>query len=161
MDWLSSFLKLEHKHYKPIMFGISVFLGTVAAGFLIIFQFKPELVEKYDIFKLLVFSCALTLPLISINAVITAFLYARLPDDYENETAKNVDITRGAFQLNAGVIYLSLLICHFWPLNFRYFFWMIVVLEMLMVFGSMLVWHMLKTDNKFDPRQGGAGGCGG
>src|SRR5437899_1055002 len=92
MDWLFSFLKLEHKHYNPVMFGISIFLGTVAAGFLIIFQFKPELVERYDVLKLFIFSCALTLPLVSINAVATSFLYDRLTDDYDNETENNVDI---------------------------------------------------------------------
>lgn len=92
MSWPSDIRKLEYKH---IWLCISVFLGTIAVGFLIIFHFKPELVEKYDIFKLLVLSLALTLPLLLINAVIAAFLYDRLPDDYENETAKNVDITKG------------------------------------------------------------------
>ena len=129
------------------MFGIAVFLGSVAAGFLIIFQFKPELVERYDIFKLVIFSCALTLPLVSLNAVSTAFLYDRLPPDYENETAKNVDITRGAFQLNTVVIYLSLLVCHFAEFKFQYFLGMAAGLEALILIGSLCIWHSLKAIN--------------
>lgn len=145
MSWISETRKLEYKH---IWLCISFFLGTVAPGFLTIFHFKPELVDRYDIFKLLIFSLALTLPLLPINAVTTAFLYDRLPDDYENETAKNVDITKGALSLNAVVSYLSLLICYFGSLNFRHFFWIIVVSEIVMLLGSALIRLALKAEKK-------------
>ena len=104
MNWISEIRRLEYKH---IWLCILIFTGTIAAGFLTVFHFKPDLVAKYDIFKLLFLSLALTLPLLPINAVITGFLYDRLPDDYESETAKNIDITRGALGLNAVVIYLK------------------------------------------------------
>jgi hypothetical protein len=145
MSWPSDILKLEYKH---IWLCISVFLGTIAAGFLIVFHFKPELVEKYDIFKLLVLSLALTLPLLLINAVIAAFLYDRLPDDYENETAKNVDITKGALGLNAVVIYFSLLVCYFASLHFKWFLGIVAGLEIFMLFGSVFVRHILKSEKK-------------
>jgi hypothetical protein len=145
MNWISEIRKLEYKH---IWLCVSIFMGTIGAGFLIVFHFKPELVEKYDVFKLVVLSLALTLPLLPINAVITGFLYDRLPDDYENKTAKNVDITRGALGLNAVVIYISLLICYFWSFKFKQFFWIVVGLEIFMLFGSMFVWHLLKGSKK-------------
>lgn len=145
MNWVSEIRKLEYKH---IWLCISIFMGTIGAGFLIVFHFKPELVEKYDVFKLVVLSLALTLPLLPINAVITGFLYDRLPDDYENETAKNVDITKGTLGLNAVVIYFSLLICYFWSFNFKWFFWIVLGLEILMLFGSIFLWHLLKGQKK-------------
>jgi hypothetical protein len=145
MNWISEIRKLEYKH---IWLCFSIFMGTISAGFLIVFHFKPELVEKYDVFKLLVLSLALTLPLLPINAVITGFLYHRLPDDYENEMAKNVDMTKGALGLNAVVIYFSLLICYYWSFNFKRFFWIVAGLEILMLFGSMFVCHLLKDQKK-------------
>jgi|SRR5665213_904840 len=145
MDWLSSFLKLEYKH---VWLCISGFLGTVAAGFLVIFQFKPELVEQYDVFKLLILSLGLTLPVLFFNTVPISFFYNELPDDYENETAKNVDITRGALLLNAMVFYFALLICHFASLKFKWFLVIITGLEFLLLICSMAVWVILKNAKK-------------
>ena len=145
MDWLSSFLKLEYKH---IWLCVSIFLGTIGAGFLIVFQFKPELVGQYDIFKLLIFSLALTLPLLFFNTLPISFLYDQLPDDYENETAKNVDITRGALLLNAIIFYISLLVCHFASFKFKWFLAIVAGLEFLLFTGSMGVWVILKTGKK-------------
>jgi len=145
MSWPSEILKLE---YKNIWLCISVFLGTVAPGFLTVFQFKPDLVGQYDVFKLLIFSLALTLPLLSFNSLPASFLYDRLPDDYENETAKNVDITRGALLLNAIVLYFSLLVCHFASLKFKWFLAIIAALEFLLLIGSIVVWAILKRENK-------------
>jgi multisubunit Na+/H+ antiporter MnhC subunit len=143
MSWPSEMLKLEYKH---IWLCVLIFLCTIAAGFLVVFHFKPELVEKYDIFKLVVLSLALTLPLLSINAVTAAFLYDRLPDDYESETAKNVDITRGALMLNAIVIYVALLVCYFASLNFNWFLGIVAGLEMFMLIVSVFFRHILKAD---------------
>jgi hypothetical protein len=142
---IAEILKLE---YKQIWLCISGFLGTVGAGFLIVLLFKPEFIEKYDIFKLLVLSLALTLPLLPINAVTTAFLYDPLPDDCKNETARNVDITKGALGLNAVVIYSSLLICYFRSLDFKWFFGIVLGMEIVMLLLSMFVWRSLKTDKK-------------
>src|ERR1035441_1749086 len=64
-NWLPEIRKLE---YKDVSRYTSAFLGTIAAGFLIIFHFKPELIEKYDGFKLVVLSLILTLPLLALNA---------------------------------------------------------------------------------------------
>jgi hypothetical protein len=141
MGLISEIRKLEYKH---IWLCISVFLGTVSPGFLIIFHFKPELIATCDIFKLLVFSLALALPLLPVNSVAIAFLYDRLPNDYENETAKNVDITRGALGLNAAVLYFSLLVCYFWSLNFKHLFWLVVGLEIFLLFSAVFVRHSLK-----------------
>jgi len=147
MNWLIELAKIL-KEYKYIWLFILIFLGVIAPGFLIVFHFKPELIEKYDINKILILSLALTLLLLPINAVATAFLYNRLPDDYENETAKNVDIMRGALGLNAVVTYFSLLICYFASLNFKWFLGIVASSEILTLLGSVTVWHILKDWKK-------------
>jgi hypothetical protein len=75
MGLLSEIKGLE---YKQGMLFATAFFGTVASGFLIIFQFRPELIEKYDILKIIFLSLALTLPLVVVNMLNLAL---RLPKD--------------------------------------------------------------------------------
>ena len=44
------------------------FLATVAPGLLIVYLFAPELVFKLETMKLFVFSAAITLPVLAVNA---------------------------------------------------------------------------------------------
>jgi hypothetical protein len=117
MDWLFSFLKLEYKHVWILIAG---FLGTLAPGFLILFHFRPDLVEKYDVFKLAILSLSLTLPLLLINSLITGMLFYKLPDQPKTEDGKNADATKSALSLNALVIYSSLLVCYFNSSSFKH-----------------------------------------
>ena|ERR1017187_8105880 len=122
--------EVEKLNYKQIWVYALVFLGTIASGFLIIFLFKPDLIEKYDVLKLVFLSLALTLPLVEINAVISAILFHNLPNDSENgEAEKNIDAVRGALLLNSIVIYPSLLVCYFCSLKFKWFLGMVGALE--------------------------------
>lgn len=59
MSILAEIDKLKGRHF---LFGLIAFLGTIGPGFLIIYRYHPELVEKYDIGKLVLFASALTLP---------------------------------------------------------------------------------------------------
>jgi hypothetical protein len=65
MSYIQDIKSLEHQHY--LLAGL-FFAATLAPGFLIIFHFKPELVEKYDFFKLLLFSMSFTVPYLLIHA---------------------------------------------------------------------------------------------
>lgn len=136
MSLLSEIRKLE---YKDVFRYTSAFFGTVATGFLIIYHFKPELIEKYDILKLAFLSLALTLPLMEINAIISGIMFHKLPGSPESETEKNIEAVMGALKLNVMVIYPSLLVCYLWSLNFKWFLGMVAALEFfLFIFG--LVW---------------------
>jgi hypothetical protein len=125
--------------YKDVSRYTSAFLGTIAAGFLIIFHFKPELIEKYDGFKLVVLSLILTLPLLALNAIISACLYHKLPDNHETtEKEKNIDATMGGLMFNFLTICASVLICYLWSLNFKWFLGLLAVFELLLAFGAVL-----------------------
>jgi hypothetical protein len=138
MSVFSDLLESRKLEYKHIWLFISAFLGTIAPGMLIIFHFKPEIMEKYDILKVVCLSLALTLPILIVNSFNCALLYHNIPDDSENrttdtqkaETQKNSDITRTALLLNAIVIYLPFVICYFGSLRFKILVIMILVLEM-------------------------------
>jgi hypothetical protein len=66
MGLLSEFKGLEYKQGMLVATG---FLGMAASGFIVIFQFRPELIEKYDIFKIIFLSLSLTMPLAILNAI--------------------------------------------------------------------------------------------
>jgi O-antigen/teichoic acid export membrane protein len=147
MNWLS-FLKLEYKHVWLIITG---FLGTLAPGFLILFHFKPELFEKYDVFKLIILSLSLTLPLLIINSLIAGIMFYKLPDDEESttETQKNVDATRAALSINALVIYSSLLFCYFNSSSFKHLLKLFLYWEIgLFIYGIIALIAIRKDQKK-------------
>lgn len=51
---------------------LGAFLATIAPGVLIVYVFAPELVLQLDTLKLFVFSAAVTLPVIAVNAFVVA-----------------------------------------------------------------------------------------
>ena len=51
---------------------LGAFLATIAPGLLIVYVFAPELMLQLDTLKLFVFSAALTLPAIAVNAFVIA-----------------------------------------------------------------------------------------
>jgi hypothetical protein len=82
--------------YKIVGLYFSGFLGIVASGFLIIFQFKPELIEKYDDIKTILFSAALTMPIATIN-IITVVLITPRPKEEEKEKDWRINSIGAAF----------------------------------------------------------------
>jgi hypothetical protein len=145
MDWLFRFLKLEYKH---VWILISGFLGTIAPGFLILYHFKPELFEKYDVFKLAILSLSLTLPLLIINSLITGMLFYKLPHETNDENEKNVEATKGALSLNAFVIYTSLLFCYFTSSSFKHLLKLFLAWEIGLFLLGIFVLIVLRKDGK-------------
>src|SRR5437879_6759127 len=66
MSWLSDLKEIDR---PKIVLALMGFMATIGPGFLIIYQFKPELIEKLDIVKLIVFSCSLTLPILLFSSI--------------------------------------------------------------------------------------------
>jgi hypothetical protein len=147
MDWLFGFLKLEYKHVWILITG---FLGTIAPGFLVLYHFKPDLFEKYDVFKLAILSLSLTLPLLIMNSVIAAMVFYKLPDDEEStaETQKNVDATRAALSLNALVIYTSLLVCYFNASSFKHLLKLFLEWEISLFVLGIIALIAIRKDQK-------------
>src|ERR1039458_5491708 len=143
MDWFFRFLKLEYKHVWILITG---FLGTIAPGFLILYHFKPELFEKYDVFKLTILSLSLTLPLLIINSLITGMLFYKLPHESESETDKNVEATKSALSLNALVIYISLLVCYFNSSSFKHLLKLFLEWEIGLFILGIIVLIALRKD---------------
>lgn len=65
MGYIQDLKSLEHQHY--LLAGL-FFAATVGPGFLIIFHFRPELIERYDFLKVALFSMSLTVPYLLVNA---------------------------------------------------------------------------------------------
>ncbi len=110
MSALSEIRELEGRH---ILLGILGFLGVVAPGFLTIYHFHPELIEKYDVIKLSIFSGALTLPAVFLNLLILVITHPKKdgPDHTEGLTLA----TLGA----AIQLYFGLMAAYLLHLSFR------------------------------------------
>ena len=134
MGFLSEIRGLD---YKLSTLYVSAFFGTVASGFLIIFQFRPELIEKYDDFKLIFLSLALTMPLGLVN-VINMVLHNHESDSLSTEASeRRLTIISGAFMLNAMLIYPPLLVCYLFSLRFKWFLGMLLLWEFLIFLSGL------------------------
>jgi hypothetical protein len=139
MDAASEIREMLKLEYKQIWLVVSALGGTLCPGILTLFHFKPEIVEKDPWLAVVLLSLALTLPLLTVNSVAWALLYCNLPDESEKknedqnkaEDKKNVEITKGALQLNAFVLYLSLLTCYLFSWKFKSFLIVMAALELL------------------------------
>lgn len=105
MSLLTEIQKLKG---KQILSGLLVFLGTISPGFLTIYHFRPELVEKYDFAKLLLFSASLTLPFLFVNTL----AFAAALDEKDNPPAHGQALVFGAL-LNTFTLNSALAIAYF------------------------------------------------
>jgi len=132
MGFLSDLKTIEYKHW---VFAVIAFFGTVASGFLIIFQFRPEIIEKYDLVKIIFLSLGLTLPIAMTNSMYYYYRDGFTRDRYVHFGA--------AFALNVVVIYIPLLISYFFSLHFRWFLALVALLEFM--FFAAARWFKQKT----------------
>ena len=116
MGLLSEIKELKQ---KQITLLIAVFLGTVCPGFLVIFHFRPELVERYDAFKLILLSLSLTMPLVALNTVLGAYFEERNRPPTE-QGVPLVAFSVGLF-LTAASLFPALLLSYVYGYTFRRF----------------------------------------
>lgn len=66
----------ELRNLKPweLTRAVAAFLAIIAPGILILYLYKPGLVTELESAKLLMFSAALTLPLVALNALLFLFI---------------------------------------------------------------------------------------
>jgi hypothetical protein len=129
MSIIEEFRKLDRGH---IVFVVGGFISVVAPGFLTIYLFKPDLVGSLDTFKLLVFSAALTLPVVILNH----FAAVQLPPSKRLDHQVSSLIL--AMAMTCAVFYLALVISYFALLTFKLFVATVVVLQVLLFLSMIL-----------------------
>jgi len=117
MDLLNDLKNLKH---HEISFGVLCFLGILAPGILIIFQFRPDLFQTLDTFKLIVLGLALTLPIGLYNSFV---VFVHKQGRFEN-AGLACALT---FLLTYPLVFVAFL-CEF---RFRTFLWLLMALEFL------------------------------
>jgi hypothetical protein len=109
MSLISEIRELEGRH---VLIGMIGFLGIVAPGFLVVYHYHPDLIEKYDVVKLSIFSAALTTPVLFANFFITVCTSSK----------KDGPETKDALLLSAvgavGMLYCGLLVAYLFHLSF-------------------------------------------
>ncbi|AZZ44822.1 hypothetical protein C1896_07795 [Pseudomonadaceae bacterium SI-3] len=138
MSYIQDIKSLEHQHY--LLAGL-FFAATLAPGFLIIFHFKPELVEKYDFFKLLLFSMSFTVPYLLIHAsqMAASGVFAGL-----GERDLKAGLGMACFA-SSHVLLVALLLTYFFGHSFKMFLINIAVLTPV---SFVLFWLSARTERK-------------
>lgn len=64
--------EIRNLKHREVILAVSVFLSTLAPGFLTIQSFYPDLVKELDVLKLIILSLSITLPSVAFNAMVFA-----------------------------------------------------------------------------------------
>jgi hypothetical protein len=104
---------------------LMVFMSAVCSGFLVVFQFKPDLVIELDVLKLILLGSALTLPLFMFTTYVS-FVVARARD------AGIMGHLLMGSMLTFATIYGPLMLSYVFHLSFRAFVVMILALQALL-----------------------------
>lgn len=127
MSLLTEIQKLKGWHF---LVGVLAFLAVIGPGFLIIYRYHPELVEKYDIAKLLVFSASLTLPVLIANLIAVSLC---------EPSKEKPDLKFGLYMAAFGTfatLYGGLFLAYILRLSFRS---MALVVAVLTVFLALFI----------------------
>ena len=140
-----------------IAVAVLAFAALVAPGFLTIYHFKPELIEKYDVLKLVLFSLSLTLPLLGLNFVI----FANFPSERQKALGEEKIGWLAAHGLMATIatgsaFYWALLLSYFLSYIFRYSVSRIFVLFLcgLIIFDAIVVFAAYRVTQRTPPESG-------
>tara|TARA_B100000929_G_scaffold278990_1_gene255638 strand:+ start:756 stop:1175 length:420 start_codon:yes stop_codon:yes gene_type:complete len=116
------------------------FMGAISPGFLLLYIFKPELVDSLATIKLIVFSLSLSMPMFIVNLFIITSLYKEFEssNDYFGGAAI-------ALFLTSVATYPILLFTYLYPLNFKEF---LVALAAAEICVAIFVFVSSKLDSK-------------
>jgi hypothetical protein len=120
---LKDLKELNQKHYMLLICSVLALFGP---GFLCLFFYKGSLILSLDIFKLLLLSGSLSLPVIVLNYA--GIVYAFSVEKEEDKAAPAV--TWGmSTTFSAGILYIGLYVAYFIGLDFRHFTYVLLGLE--------------------------------
>jgi arginine exporter protein ArgO len=129
---MSIFEEIQKLNRSHIVFAAWAFLSVVAPGFLTIYLYKPLLVGSLDTLKLIVFSAALTLPILILNFYVVIGVPPSENEDHQ------VSSFIFAMAITFAVFYLSLSISYFALLTFKSYVVLLAVIQVLL-FVSMWI----------------------
>lgn len=127
---------------------IGVF-ATLAPGSLITFFFNEELFRNLDLSKLLIISCALTLPGLLAPYVIS--IASETGGHYRQRSVAEIDHLSllTIHGINAGLnIYANLLVCYFFNLQFKTFLAIYILLTFITIISEL--YHSTKRKRERD-----------
>ena len=119
---------------------ISGFLATLAPGFLILYLYKPDLLERFDNFKITIFSLALTLPLVVVDALIMVVIGAYFG------LWKKLSDKQAVFWVAVWVflsLYASILAAYFFSLSYMAFLFTLIVVDVAFGYGVIRIVRFL------------------
>ncbi len=114
------------RRYKKLswdqsLLGVAGFLGTISPGLLIVYLYKPDLFIGLDAFKLLLFSLALSMPVVFINILVCNSL--------RKVGVSNINVGIVALFLASIALYPSILVGYLFQLPFRDFLKVLLAME--------------------------------
>lgn len=111
---------------RDIMKYSSIFLASVAPGFLILCHYQPNLVKEYSTAKIIIFSIALTLPLLFANITLIG--------EYHHSKISQLEAQIMVGALYTFIIYYApLSIAYLFKLHFKVFAYLLLGLEALFI----------------------------
>lgn len=124
----------EVRKLEPADFALAVgvFIAIVAPGFLTIYLYKPALISSLDTFKLLVFSSAITLPVVVANFAAAAYL------TNEKSHPDLADISMQSLASACIALYFSLIVSYLLTLTFRWHLGVLACIEVLFFLAAYL-----------------------
>lgn len=121
---LSELKDVGEKFYLVV--SVTIF-AILSPGFLVVLYYKPSLIESVDIFKLLLASTSLTLPLAIITFLLVALPMAIAVDD--EHTTEVAGIWAISAFITAVILYVALYAAYLLALPFRLFTYIVLGLD--------------------------------
>jgi Na+-driven multidrug efflux pump len=131
---------LKTLSWKQSIGGLFGFVGTVAPGFLLLYLFKPELISSLETIKVIIFSLALSVPIVLVNLPIAIYLSGEHEDKY-------LPILF-AMMLSSTVFYFALITTYLFNFNFKEFLIAVLVLQFLVSIVAIIDRKIKKNKNE-------------
>lgn len=142
MTLINDIKSFEAKHYLLLFL---IYVSVVVSGVLIIFQFKPYLVNQFDPFKLLLLGSSITIPVLCLNTLSILFIFFEEKDDIN--VSLPVAFTAGSL-LTTVILFLALYLSFLLKLNFKIFSLAVISIDILFLILILIVRNKIKKQSK-------------
>ncbi len=128
---------------NELLMFVLLFIATLGPGFLVIYQYKPDIAKEYDILKLLLFSGAITVPIFAWNTSLASI--------WQYASERQISISDNVYEgsIVTTVIFYPLLFaahCRGWTF-LRFACWLIgFVCVVTAVAFALVVWKARKNE---------------
>ena len=145
MNIIEEFKKLEGIE----VFTISLlFLSVISSGFLIIYLYKPNLIAELNVIKLIIFSIALSLPMVLYNFLLFLGIEERKHNTFEN--IPNYYCIGSSGGISFIISYVAILIDYVFQLPFSGHLISVFILELLFTITMGIIYEDLLRPNRVE-----------